>query len=117
MDNVLVSDFDGTMTARDFFKLAIEHLLPRPASGCPVTNFWREYRAGRITHFEALQRYFAEIRRSEAEVLAFVDRMELDPGLPRGRGRSPRGRVASDRHFGRLRVVHPPLVGPSGRGA
>jgi len=75
--NVLVSDFDGTMTRRDFFKLAIEQLLP---PGGP--NFWSEYRAGRITHFEALRRYFAKIRASEAEVLAVVDQMELDPALP-----------------------------------
>ena len=78
MQKVLVSDFDGTLTARDFFKLAIQGLLPPD-----VTDFWREYRAGRITHFEALQRYFAEIRCSEAEVLKVVDQMEVDPDLPR----------------------------------
>ena len=76
--NVLVSDFDGTMTARDFFKLAIQQLLPPD-----VTDFWSEYRAGRITHFQALQRYFAEIRLDEAAVLKVVDQMQLDPGLPR----------------------------------
>lgn len=75
---VLVSDFDGTMTHRDFFKLAIQQLLPPDGP-----NFWSEYRAGRITHFEALRRYFAEIRASEAEVHAVVDQMELDPALPR----------------------------------
>ena len=75
--NVLVSDFDGTMTRQDFFKLAVQHLLPPDGP-----DFWSEYRAGQITHFEALRRYFAEIRASEAEVLAVVDRMELDPGLP-----------------------------------
>jgi 2,3-diketo-5-methylthio-1-phosphopentane phosphatase len=75
--NVLVSDFDGTMTRRDFFKLAVQQLLP---SGGP--DFWSEYRAGQITHFEALRRYFAEIRATEAQVLAVVDQMELDPGLP-----------------------------------
>ncbi len=74
---VLVSDFDGTMTRRDFFKLAIQQLLPPDGP-----DFWSEYRAGRITHFEALRRYFAEIRASEAEVLNVVDRMELDPGVP-----------------------------------
>ncbi len=73
----LVSDFDGTMTRQDFFKLAVQHLLPPDGP-----DFWSEYRAGQITHFEALRRYFAEIRASEAEVLAVVDRMELDPGLP-----------------------------------
>jgi 2,3-diketo-5-methylthio-1-phosphopentane phosphatase len=75
---VLVSDFDGTMTARDFFKLAIQQLLPPD-----VPNFWQDYRAGRITHFEALRRYFAEIRKTEAEVIEVVDQMELDPELPR----------------------------------
>jgi 2,3-diketo-5-methylthio-1-phosphopentane phosphatase len=74
---VLVSDFDGTMTRRDFFKLAIQQLLPPDGP-----DFWSEYRAGRITHFEALRRYFAEIRASEAEVHAVVDQMELDPGVP-----------------------------------
>jgi 2-hydroxy-3-keto-5-methylthiopentenyl-1-phosphate phosphatase len=74
---VLVSDFDGTMTRHDFYKLVIESLLP------PDTpDYWAEYRAGSVTHFEALRRYFASIRASEAEVLAVVDRMELDAELP-----------------------------------
>jgi len=74
---VLVSDFDGTMTRYDFFKLAVEQLLPLEGP-----DFWSEYRAGQITHFEALRRYFAEIRATEAQVLAVVDQMELDPALP-----------------------------------
>lgn len=73
---VLVSDFDGTMTRHDFYKLVIEELVP---AGTP--NYWADYRAGQITHHEALRRYFASIRASEAEVLAVVDRMELDPQL------------------------------------
>jgi len=74
---VLVSDFDGTMTRHDFYKLVIESLLP------PDTpDYWAMYRAGTITHFEALRRYFAGIRASEDEVLAVVRRMELDPALP-----------------------------------
>jgi 2,3-diketo-5-methylthio-1-phosphopentane phosphatase len=74
---VLVSDFDGTMTRNDFYRLAIESLVP---PGTP--EYWTEYRAGTITHFEALRRYFATIRKTEAEVLAVVERMELDPKLP-----------------------------------
>lgn len=74
---VLVSDFDGTMTRHDFYKLAIGSLLP------PDTpDYWAEYRAGALTHFEALRRYFASIRASEADVLAVVEKMELDPELP-----------------------------------
>jgi 2,3-diketo-5-methylthio-1-phosphopentane phosphatase len=74
---VLVSDFDGTMTRHDFYKLAIQYLVP---AGTP--NYWREYCSGAITHFEALRRYYSAIRHSEAEVLAVIDRMELDPRLP-----------------------------------
>lgn len=73
---VLVSDFDGTMTAHDFYRLAIENLIP------PDTpDYWSEYRSGTITHFEALRRYFAAVRGTESEVLAAVRQMELDPGL------------------------------------
>jgi 2-hydroxy-3-keto-5-methylthiopentenyl-1-phosphate phosphatase len=74
---VLVSDFDGTMTQHDFYKLAIESLLP-----ADVPDYWAEYRTGMISHFEALRRYFAAIRASEEQVLAVVERMELDPALP-----------------------------------
>ena len=72
----MVSDFDGTMTGHDFYELAIESLLP---SDTP--DYWAEYRAGTITHFEALRRYFAAIRASEEEVWAVVRQMELDPNL------------------------------------
>ncbi len=74
---VLVSDFDGTMTRHDFYKLAIESLLP-----ADLPDYWADYRAGTITHFEALRRYFADIRTSEDDVLAVVQQMGLDPQLP-----------------------------------
>src|SRR5438270_5310877 len=74
---VLVSDFDGTMTRHDFYKLAIESLLP------PDTpDYWAEYRTGAITHFEALRSYFAAIRASEDEMVAVVKQMDLDAQLP-----------------------------------
>lgn len=75
--NVLVTDFDGTMTRHDFYKLVVESLLP---PGTP--DYWAEYRAGQITHFEGLRRYFAAIQATEAEVLSIVDGMELEPELP-----------------------------------
>jgi 2-hydroxy-3-keto-5-methylthiopentenyl-1-phosphate phosphatase len=74
---VLVSDFDGTMTRHDFYKLALESLLP---PGTP--DYWARYRTGELTHFEALRRYFAAIRVGRAEAVAVADRMELDPDLP-----------------------------------
>jgi 2-hydroxy-3-keto-5-methylthiopentenyl-1-phosphate phosphatase len=73
----LVSDFDGTMTRHDFYRLAVEHLIP---DDCP--DYWNDYRRGRMTHFEALQAYFRWITADEREVLSLVERMELDPQLP-----------------------------------
>jgi 2,3-diketo-5-methylthio-1-phosphopentane phosphatase len=71
-----VSDFDGTMTRHDFYALVSERLLP---PGTP--NYWAEYRAGRMTHFEALNAYFAAARPDEAAVLDVVRSMGLEPLL------------------------------------
>ena len=76
-DAVLVSDFDGTMTAEDFYSLAAARLLP-PDALAP----WQEYLAGRMSHFEALRTIFSRIRAPEAAALAVVADMGLDPGLP-----------------------------------
>jgi 2-hydroxy-3-keto-5-methylthiopentenyl-1-phosphate phosphatase len=79
---ILVSDFDGTMTRHDFYRLAISQLIP---PDCP--NHWLDYRSGRMTHFEALQAYFSSIKAGEREVLAVVDQMELDPRLAESIGK------------------------------
>lgn len=71
---ILVSDFDGTITRQDFFWLAINHLLP---PGTP--NFWDHYRDGTLTHFEAMQAYYAAIRTSEQDVLNMLDGIDIDP--------------------------------------
>ncbi len=73
---VLVSDFDGTVTRHDFFRLVVEELVP---PGAP--DYWTGYLDGSITHFESLRGYFASIRAGEAEVLDVVRRMEPDPDL------------------------------------
>lgn len=73
---VLVSDFDGTMTLHDFFRLAQAQLVP---PGTP--DYWEDYQAGQLTHFEALRRIFAEIRANEASVLAAAHAMDMDPQL------------------------------------
>ena len=75
-ENVLVSDFDGTVTKNDFYALVSEQLLP-----ARTLNFWSEYRAGRITHFQALAGYFAAIRADEPAVLRIIEQMQIDPRL------------------------------------
>jgi len=74
--SLLVTDFDGTLTRDDFYQLAIKELLP---AGLP--DYWGDYRAGRMTHFEALRAYFSHIRADEATVLDVVHRMGLEPRL------------------------------------
>lgn len=73
---IFVTDFDGTMTDHDFYSLVVERLLP-----ADIPDYWIDYRAGKVTHFEALQKYFAAIRAEEPSVLKLLDKMELDPNL------------------------------------
>ncbi|MDX2177408.1 MAG: haloacid dehalogenase-like hydrolase [Candidatus Sumerlaeia bacterium] len=70
----LIVDFDGTMTRKEFYELAVEEFVDRDISG-----FWEDYVAGRLTHFEALDAIFGLIARDEAHVLARLAAMELDP--------------------------------------
>ena len=72
----LITDFDGTLSQHDFFRLVVERLLPPD-----VPDYWQDYRSGRLTHFEAMRLYYASIRASEAETLRLVDSMILQPNL------------------------------------
>lgn len=74
--SLLVTDFDGTLTQDDFYQLAIKELLPND-----LPDYWGDYRAGRLTHFEALRNYFTHIRKDERTVLDVVHRMGLEPRL------------------------------------
>ncbi len=73
---LLVTDFDGTLTRRDFFQLVVEAYAPEA-----LAEFWDGYRAGRYSHFEALEGIFGCIRGSEADLLRVVARAEPDPDL------------------------------------
>ena len=73
---VLVTDFDGTMTRRDFFECVTEQLL-QPEDMEP----WHRYNAGKISHFEALQTIFSKLRFDESQLQPVLDQMGLDPRL------------------------------------
>lgn len=75
-EKIFVTDFDGTITRYDFYRLAIQQLIP---SDCP--DFWKDYRQGKITHFDALNAYFKTIRAPESRVLKILDEMQIDPNL------------------------------------
>jgi len=76
---VLVTDFDGTLTDRDFYQLVRERLLPE---GTP--DFWAAYRRGDISHFEALRAYFEAAIPGEEELMRLVEDMGLEPELGYG---------------------------------
>jgi 2-hydroxy-3-keto-5-methylthiopentenyl-1-phosphate phosphatase len=78
MRKILITDFDGTLCRQDFYQLVVAELLPPT-----VPNYWQQYLDQKLTHFEVLQRYFAEIRCTEAEVEKLLSRMELEPELVR----------------------------------
>jgi len=52
-DSALVSDFDGTITEFDVYALIAERYMPKDHP-----DYFADYRAGRITHFEAMQAFF-----------------------------------------------------------
>jgi 2-hydroxy-3-keto-5-methylthiopentenyl-1-phosphate phosphatase len=74
---VLVSDFDGTMTRIDFYQLVRTHWW-NEADPDP----WNDYMAGRITHFDALNMFFAKIRADDDTLRGLANTMELDPTIP-----------------------------------
>jgi 2-hydroxy-3-keto-5-methylthiopentenyl-1-phosphate phosphatase len=73
---ILVSDFDGTMTRLDFYRLVVDHLLPPD-----VPDYWARYRAGELTHFDALRLYFAATQPGEPVLIDLAHQMELEPNL------------------------------------
>lgn len=73
---ILVSDFDGTMTERDFYGLVRARWWPESRE-----DPWQDYLAGRLTHFEALNRFFARIDCGTDELARLIPSMDLDPDL------------------------------------
>jgi len=75
MKKVLVSDFDGTMTERDFFWVALSH-LPH-GSAAP----WERYEQGQTSHFDALDEIFSVLRFGQQEFDAMLAEMQVECGL------------------------------------
>ena len=76
---VLVSDFDGTMTRRDYYDIVMERLIPPDAP-----DFFGEYANGRRTLFEALRDIFAYVPAGEARFAELTRESGLDPEVGRG---------------------------------
>lgn len=72
---ILVTDFDGTMTTRDFFLVALSRL---PSD---ILKYWRRHEAGEISHFEALAGIYAGLRVAEGEFSTMLGEMAFEPGV------------------------------------
>ena len=74
-EKILVSDFDGTMTGRDFFRVALSRLPPGAAEP------WERYEQGLTSHFDALAEIFSGLRIDETELDAMLAEMRVESGL------------------------------------
>lgn len=72
---ILVTDFDGTISRRDFFDLILER--HPTAEG---HDAWRRYLEGEITHAEGIGGVFASLRTDEAGADALVEALDPAPG-------------------------------------
>jgi 2-hydroxy-3-keto-5-methylthiopentenyl-1-phosphate phosphatase len=74
MPRILVTDYDGTLTRVDFYTLLAERHVP-----AGTEDHFAAYRAGRLTHFEAMARYFAFTPTDEAGFEALLEASQPDP--------------------------------------
>ncbi|HNH83812.1 MAG TPA: 2,3-diketo-5-methylthio-1-phosphopentane phosphatase [Acidobacteriota bacterium] len=73
---VLVTDFDGTITDHDFYEL----IYPTCVSS-DTPNYWEQYFAGQMTHFDAMRGFFSHITCDEARLHEIARAMKPDPDL------------------------------------
>lgn len=76
MPNVLISDFDGTITEHDFYQLLVERYIPRDAP-----NYLELYRQGKMSHFEAMAKYFSWAPTDEASLRQLLSDTRPDPRM------------------------------------
>ncbi len=72
----LVTDFDGTLTRHDFYRLLIDGFSHEDGE-----QPWRDFLSGKITHFEALRRSYAAAQPGEDGLLQTAHAMGLDDDL------------------------------------
>jgi len=76
MRKIFISDYDGTITDKDFYSLLAEHYIPGD-----TPDYFAQYREGRITHFEAMAAYFAFAPSEEHLLEELLAASQADPEL------------------------------------
>lgn len=72
---ILVTDFDGTFTRRDFFDLVLERHDPPGARA-----LWNRFLAGQLSPFDGIAGVLGSLRTDEAGVNALLAAMDPPPG-------------------------------------
>jgi len=72
---VLISDFDGTISKKDFFYMVIDNLLNDKRDALLP---WKDYLNGKIKHIDALTGIFSQIHLSQTELNNFISTIEID---------------------------------------
>lgn len=68
-----VSDFDGTISQKDFYWLVIEQYFPEGH------ELFKQWKAGELLDIDFLQRVFRATSLTEEELLREIERIPLDP--------------------------------------
>src|SRR5262245_14722816 len=76
MHKIFVSDYDGTITDKDFYSLLAERYVP-----ANTPDYFARYREGRISHFEAMAAYFAFAPTEEQQLEELLAASQPDPDL------------------------------------
>src|SRR5262245_27567247 len=76
MHKIFVSDYDGTITDKDFYLLLAERYAP-----ANTPDHFARYREGRISHFEAMTAYFAFAPTQEQQIDELFAASQPDPDL------------------------------------
>lgn len=72
----LISDFDGTISKKDFFYMVIDTLLKDKKDALVP---WTQYLNGKIKHIDALTGIFSQIHLTQQELDNFISTIEIDP--------------------------------------
>jgi len=76
MHKIFVSDYDGTITEKDFYSLLAERYVP-----ADTPDYFAQYREGQISHFEAMAAYFAFAPTEKQQLEELLAASRADPDL------------------------------------
>ena len=73
---VLISDFDGTISKKDFFYMVTDTVLKNKKDALLP---WQDYLNGKIKHIDAMTGIFSQIHLTQDELDKFISTIEIDP--------------------------------------